>query len=173
MEKAKENGIMKIGSTLTRLSMKYMPDPSIFAVVLTFIAFLLGVFVADVSPMQMVVNWYKGFWSLLSFAMQMALIIITGSAVADAPFTKRKIQQLAGSVKSAKQAAWLVTFVSVLVSYVHWGLSLIVGALLAKELAKELRIKKIPFEYGLIAAGGTSLRIKSALYPCMIICLIQ
>lgn len=29
MEKAKENGIMKIGSTLTRLSMKYMPDPSI------------------------------------------------------------------------------------------------------------------------------------------------
>lgn len=154
MEKAKENGIMKIGSTLTRLSMKYMPDPSIFAVVLTFIAFLLGVFVADVSPMQMVVNWYKGFWSLLSFAMQMALIIITGSAVADAPFTKRKIQQLAGSVKSAKQAAWLVTFVSVLVSYIHWGLSLIVGALLAKELAKELRMKKIPFEYGLIAAGA-------------------
>lgn len=90
MDKPKENGIMKIGSTLTRLSMKYMPDPSIFAVVLTFIAFLLGVFVANVSPMQMVVNWYKGFWSLLSFAMQMALIIITGSAVADAPFTKRK-----------------------------------------------------------------------------------
>lgn len=154
MDRPKENGIMKIGSTLTRLSMKYMPDPSIFAVVLTFIAFLLGVFVANVSPMQMVVNWYKGFWSLLSFAMQMALIIITGSAVADAPFTKRKIQQLAGSVKSAKQAAWLVTFVSVLVSYIHWGLSLIVGALLAKELAKELRIKKIPFEYGLIAAGA-------------------
>lgn len=148
MDKPKENGIMKIGSTLTRLSMKYMPDPSIFAVVLTFIAFLLGVFVANVSPMQMVVNWYKGFWSLLSFAMQMALIIITGSAVADAPFTKRKIQQLAGSVKSAKQAAWLVTFVSVLVSYIHWGLSLIVGALLAKELAKELRIKKYPLNMG-------------------------
>lgn len=56
MDRPKENGIMKIGSTLTRLSMKYMPDPSIFAVVLTFIAFLLGVFVANVSPMQMVVN---------------------------------------------------------------------------------------------------------------------
>ena len=59
MEKTNENGIMKIGSYLTRLSMKYMPDPSIFAVVLTFIAFLLGVFVANVSPMQMVVNWYR------------------------------------------------------------------------------------------------------------------
>ena len=112
MEKTNENGIMKIGSYLIRLSMKYMPDPSIFAVVLTFIAFLLGVFVANVSPMQMVVNWYKGFWSLLSFAMQMALIIITGSAVADAPFTKRKIQQLASSVKTAKKEARLDTIVS-------------------------------------------------------------
>ncbi len=153
-EKSQANGIMKIGAYLTRLSMKYMPDPSIFAVLLTFISFLLGVFVANVSPMQMVVNWYKGFWSLLTFAMQMALIIITGSAVADAPFTKRKIQQLASTAKTAKQAVWLVTFVSILVSFIHWGLSLIVAALLAKELAKELRIKKIPFEYGLIAAGA-------------------
>lgn len=86
--------------------------------------------------------------------MQMCLIIITGSAVAEAPIAKKGIRKLAGIAKSGKQAAWLVTFVSVLASFLHWGLSLIVGALLAKELAKELRIKKIPFEYGLIAAGA-------------------
>lgn len=149
-----ENPIMRVGSTLTRLSMKYMPDPSIFAVVLTLFAFLLGVFVAGVSPIKMVQHWYKGLWSLLTFAMQMALIIITGSAVSEAPLTKKGIQKLAGMAKTGKQAAWLVTFVSVLVSFLHWGLSLIVGALLAKELARELRIKKIPFEYGLIGAGA-------------------
>ena len=82
------------------------------------------------------------------------MIIITGSAVAEAPIAKKGIRKLAGIAKSGKQAAWLVTFVSVLASFLHWGLSLIVGALLAKELAKELRIKKIPFEYGLIAAGA-------------------
>ena len=149
-----ENPVMRVGSTLTRISMKYMPDPSIFAVVLTLFAFLLGVFVAGVAPMKMVQHWYKGLWSLLTFAMQMALIIITGSAVSEAPLTKRGIQKLAGMAKTGKQAAWLVTFVSVLVSFLHWGLSLIVGALLAKELARELRIKKIPFEYGLIGAGA-------------------
>lgn len=149
-----ENPVMRIGSTLTRLSMKYMPDPSIFAVVLTLFAFLLGVFVAGVAPMKMVQHWYKGLWSLLTFAMQMALIIITGSAVSEAPLTKRGIQKLAGMAATGKQAAWLVTFVSVLISFLHWGLSLIVGALLAKELARELRIKKIPFEYGLIGAGA-------------------
>lgn len=134
--------------------MKYMPDPSIFAVVLTLIAFVLGIVVARQTPMQMVQNWYKGLWELLAFAMQMCLIIITGSAVAEAPIAKKGIRKLAGIAKSGKQAAWLVTFVSVLASFLHWGLSLIVGALLAKELAKELRIKKIPFEYGLIAAGA-------------------
>lgn len=149
-----ENPVMRIGSTLTRLSMKYMPDPSIFAVVLTLFSFLLGVFVAGVEPIKMVQHWYKGLWSLLTFAMQMALIIITGSAVSEAPLTKKWIQSIAGMAKTGKQAVWLVTFVSVLVSYLHWGLSLIVGALLAKELARELRIKNIPFEYGLIGAGA-------------------
>ena len=47
-----ENPVMRIGSTLTRLSMKYMPDPSIFAVVLTLISFLLGVLVADVGTFE-------------------------------------------------------------------------------------------------------------------------
>ena len=148
------NAIARVGASLTRWSMKYMPDPSIFAVVLTLIAFVLGIVVARQTPMQMVQNWYKGLWELLAFAMQMCLIIITGSAVAEAPIAKRGIRKLAGIAKSGKQAAWLVTFVSVLASFLHWGLSLIVGALLAKELAKELRIKKIPFEYGLIAAGA-------------------
>lgn len=148
------NIINKIGSSLTRWSMKYMPDASIFAVVLTFIAFVLGVFVAKETPMNMVVHWYTGLWELLAFAMQMALIIVTGSAVAGAPVAKRAIKKLASKATTAKQAVWLVTTVSIATSFVHWGLSLIVGALLAKEIAKSLRIKKIPFEYGLIAAGA-------------------
>jgi len=86
--------------------------------------------------------------------MQMALIVVTGSAIANSPIVKKGIRRLASIPKSSKHAVWMVTFVSVLVSYLHWGLSLIVGALLAKEIAKQLRIKKIPFEYGLIAAGG-------------------
>lgn len=100
------------------------------------IAFVLGIVVARQTPMQMVQNWYKGLWELLAFAMQMCLIIITGSAVAEAPIAKKGIRKLAGIAKSGKQAAWLVTFVSVLASFLHWGLSLIVGALLAKELAQ-------------------------------------
>ncbi len=148
------NPITNMGNSLLRWSLKYMPDASIFAVVLTFIAFLLGIFIANQSPMQMVQNWYKGFWELLAFSMQMALIVVTGSCVANAPLVKKGINRLASIPKTSKQAVYVVTLVSILVSFVHWGLSLVVGALLAKELARNLRIKNVPFEYGLIAAGA-------------------
>lgn len=148
------NLITRMGTVLLRWSLKYMPDASIFAVVLTFIAFLLGVFIAKQTPMKMLQNWYTGFWELLAFSMQMALIVVTGSCVANAPLVKRGINHLASIPKTSKQAVYVVTLVSVLVSFIHWGLSLVVGALLAKELARNLRIKKVPFEYGLIAAGA-------------------
>ena len=146
--------VTRMGNVMLRWSLKYMPDASIFAVVLTFIAFILGITLTDQGPMQMIQNWYKGLWELLGFSMQMSLIVITGSCVANAPLVKRWIDGLAGIPNSGRSAAFLVTFVSVVVSFVHWGLSLIVGAILAKELARNLRLKRIPFEYGLLAAGA-------------------
>ena len=148
------NFISSMGQVLLRLSLKYMPDASIFAIVLTFIAFALGVALTDQGPFQMVKNWYKGFWELLGFSMQMALIVITGSCVANAPAIKKWIDHIASIPKSAKSAVFTVTFVSIIVSFIHWGLSLSVGAILAKELAKNLRQEHIPFEYGLLAAGA-------------------
>lgn len=151
---SKGSFITRMGNSCLRFSLKYMPDASIFAVVLTIIALILGITLAKQTPVQMIGHWGKGFWEQLAFAMQMALIVVTGSAIANSPIVKKGIRRLASIPKSSKHAVWMVTFVSVLVSYLHWGLSLIVGALLAKEIAKQLRIKKIPFEYGLIAAGG-------------------
>lgn len=153
-QKTSGNPINRMGNSLLRWSLKYMPDASIFAVVLTFVAFLLGIFIARQGPMEMIQHWYKGFWELLSFSMQMALIVVTGSCVANSPLVKQGINKLAAIPKTSKQAVYVVTLVSILVSFIHWGLSLVVAALLAKELARNLRIKKVPFEYGLIAAGA-------------------
>lgn len=153
-QKTSGNPINRMGNSLLRWSLKYMPDASIFAVVLTFVAFLLGIFIARQGPMEMIQHWYKGFWELLSFSMQMALIVVTGSCVANSPLVKQGINKLAAIPKTSKQAVYVVTLVSILVSFIHWGLSLVVAALLAKELARNLRLKKVPFEYGLIAAGA-------------------
>lgn len=151
---ASSNPIARMGNVLLKFSLKYMPDASIFAVLLTVLALFAGIVFTDQGPIDMISNWYKGFWELLGFSMQMALIVVTGSAVANAPAVKRGIKRLAEIPKTGVQAVWMVTFVSILVSFLHWGLSLIVGALLAKEVAKNLRMKKIPFEYGLVVAGA-------------------
>jgi len=55
-----------------------MPDPFVFALALTFITYLLGIVIARQNPLQMIQHWYSGFWELLSFGMQMVLILITG-----------------------------------------------------------------------------------------------
>lgn len=148
------NPIAKMGNVLLHFSLKYMPDASIFAIILTILTFLAGIIFTDHGPKEMLLNWYHGFWELLAFAMQMTLIVVTGSAVASSPPVKRIIKAIASIPNNGRQAVWLVTTVSIVVSYVHWGLSLIVGALLAKEVARCLWKKQIPFEYGLIAAGG-------------------
>ena len=103
--RVKKNVITGMGVSFTKWTMKYMPDASIFAVVLTLIAFLLGIILAKQTPLQMVVNWYRGFWGLLAFGMQMALIIVTGSCVAAAPAVKKIIQRLARWPKNGAQAA--------------------------------------------------------------------
>ncbi len=146
--------IRKLGVWFSNWSMKYIPDPSIFAVLLTFIAFVAGIFVTKVSPMGMVQNWYRGLWELLTFSMQMALMVVTASAVSNAPAIKKWIQRLASIPNGSRQATYMVGLVSCIAGVIHWGLGLTVGALLAKEVGKSLRKRNVAFEYGLIAAAA-------------------
>ena len=148
------NVIARLGRACHRFSLKYMPHAVVLAALLTAIAFCLGIFLAKQTPLQMLDHWGRGFWELLAFAMQMALIIVTGSAIAHSPLMRGCIRGLAAFPVTGRQAVWMISMISILLSFLHWGLSLIVGALLAKEMARQLRRQGIPFEYSLIAAGG-------------------
>jgi len=146
--------IKKLGNVLAKLSMKYLPDPFIFAVILTFIAFGLGISIAGQSSMQMVINWYKGFWSLLPFAMQMCLMVITPAALVAAPSVHKWVDAFADKPNNGKQAALYVALLSCISAMVHWGLSLIIAAIYAREVAKKLHAKGIKFSYGLLGAAA-------------------
>ena len=81
-----------------KLVRRYLPDPFVFAILLTIVAGLCAVFVADQTPLEVVRNWGDGLWSLLGFAMQMALVIVCGSALADAPLVKRFLSKIASGI---------------------------------------------------------------------------
>ncbi|MFB6196805.1 MAG: TIGR00366 family protein, partial [Halobacteriaceae archaeon] len=68
-----------------------MPNPFLFAIILTFIVFFAGVGIEGASPVAMVRFWNNGFWALLTFAMQMVLILATGYVLAYHPWVQRGI----------------------------------------------------------------------------------
>jgi short-chain fatty acids transporter len=146
--------LRRLGDVLNSWSRKYVPDPYVFAILLTILTFILGIFVAKNTPFQMILHWQAGFWNLLTFSMQMALILVTGHAVASSPLVRRWLKGLARIPGNSRQAVYLVGFVACLMALINWGLGLIVGALLAREVAREGRLRGIKMHYPLIVAAG-------------------
>ncbi len=134
------------------LVQKYLPDPFLFAVVLTILVFVLGIFVTGQSPLQMVVHWGNGFWGLLAFSMQMALVLVTGHTLASAPIIKKGLSKLASFAKTPGQAILAVSLVSGIACWINWGFGLVIGALYARELAKQVK----GVDYRLLIAAAYS-----------------
>lgn len=146
--------IKRMGDYFTRWAEKYMPDPFLFAVLLTFLTCALGVAFTKSGPFDMLKHWYKGFWTLLGFSMQMCLILVTGYALATTKAVRKIIDTLAEIPTSGGAAAALVCFTAILAAYVNWGLGLIVGALMAREVALRGYKRGIPMHYPLLGTAG-------------------
>ena len=139
-------------SFFNRIMQRYLPDPFIFVIILTFVVFGLGLIFTDNGPYQMVQHWGNGFWGLLSFTMQMVLVLVTGHVLASSHIFKKGLGSLASFAKSPGQAIVIVTVVSMIASLINWGFGLVIGALFAKELAK--RVKNV--DYRLLIASAYS-----------------
>jgi short-chain fatty acids transporter len=92
-----------------------------------------------------------GFWSLIPFTMQMSFIIIGGYVVASSPPAARLIDKLAALPKSGPSAVCWVAAISMLFSLLHWGLSMILGSLLVRALARR---ENLAMDYRAAAAAA-------------------
>ena len=106
------------------------------------------------TPIQLVNAWgaNTGFWNLLAFSMQMALILVLGSAMASASVVKNFLAKIATLAHDPKSAILVTTFVSVICCWLNWGFGLIAGALLAKEVARRVH----GVDYRLLIASAYS-----------------
>ncbi|XKE45888.1 short-chain fatty acid transporter [Halomonas organivorans] len=134
-----------------KLVERYLPDPYIFVLLLTVIAAAAAIAVERQTPLAVLRFWGDGFWNLLTFSMQMLLVLVTGFMLASSPPVKRLLQRLAGLARTAGAAIVLVTLVSLAASWINWGFGLVVGALFAKELARQVRV-----DYRLLVASAYS-----------------
>ena len=158
--------IARLGSGLSKVFSKTAPDPFVIAVGLTVLTAVLAVTIGyggSASELSMVDksklmldSWRgpDGLWKFLAFGMQMCLILVTGHALAASRPVRRMIDSLAGLPKSAGSAAAMVGFLTIVLGLISWGLGLIVGALLAREVARSLRHRGIKAHGALLAAAG-------------------
>ena len=131
-----------IGMFFAERFRRWLPDSYVFALILTLIAAVWAFFGVDVGPMKIAEAWYKGFWILLEFAMQMVLILVTGYAIALSPIANRFIDWLSNRIKRPVWVYISVIFVGQIFSLISWGW-IVLTAVLARELS--IRVKGVDY----------------------------
>ena len=144
----------KFTNGCVRVVNRWLPDPFLFAIILTIVVFIASMIGTQQSPIALVNSWgnSSGFWGLLSFSMQMALVLVLGSAMASAKVCKKILGAIASIAKDKKSAILVTTFVSTICCWLNWGFGLIAGALRAKEVARRVR----DVDYPLLIASAYS-----------------
>ncbi|MGL6010830.1 MAG: TIGR00366 family protein, partial [Shewanella oncorhynchi] len=115
----------KAAKPLVKLVDRYLPDPYIFVLLLTLVVLIAAVVAEHKTPLEVINYWGDGFWTLLSFSMQMLLVLVAGFMLASSPPIKKLLDAIAGLAKSAPQAIILVTLVSLAASWINWGFGLV------------------------------------------------
>jgi short-chain fatty acids transporter len=148
----------RITAVFVYLFEKVMPDPFVFAVLLTFLgAALAWKFAPNVTPQSIAVAWYTGVFGLFTFAFQMVIMLVAGYALATSPLVHRVLARLASVAKTPAAAISLTVITGMVASWLNWGLGLVTAALLAREIAKRVRI-----DFGwLVAAAYTGFVIST------------
>jgi short-chain fatty acids transporter len=130
--------VARFALALTAWTERWIPDAFVFALVATVIVFGAALGATPSSIGQVVDAWGRGFWDLIPFTLQMALVIITGHVLATSPPMGALIRHVAGWPRTPRGAVALVTFFALASSWFNWGFSLIFSAVLAKEVARRV-----------------------------------
>ncbi|MEG3768875.1 short-chain fatty acid transporter [Alteromonas sp. 14N.309.X.WAT.G.H12] len=134
-----------------RLVEKYLPDPFVLVLLLTLVTFMAAYLVEDQAPILILQQWGGGIWGLLTFSMQMLLVLVSGFMLASTPLVKQILEKLALLGNTPGKAIVLVTLVSLTTSWLNWGFGLVAGALFAKALARRTAV-----DYRLLVASAYS-----------------
>ena len=127
--------ISRLATALTILSQRWVPSAFAIAVLLTFVTFAIAIG-AGATPQRALIEWGNGFWTLLPFAMQMSLVILTGYIVSAAPLIDRAFARLARTARSPRAAVVLMALVSMGLAWFHWGLSIVGCAMFVRHVAR-------------------------------------
>lgn len=150
---AASSGVMR---PINRFLERWIPSALTFAIVLTLIVAVLAFVLTGASPLEVVTSWGVGLSGLLEFMTQMCLILLLGHILANTGPVQALLSRLAQVPGSPAFAYVFVFLVAAIASLITWGLGLVVGALLAREVAVQARQRGIRVHFPLLVAAGYS-----------------
>jgi short-chain fatty acids transporter len=120
---------------------RVLPDPFVFAILLSLITAMLALALAPHhAPGEVLTAWYNGIFLIFPFAFQMVLVLVTGYALSTSRPVARGLAALAALPRTAGQAVALAMVVSMAATLLSWGFGLVTSALFAREIAKRHRL---------------------------------
>jgi short-chain fatty acids transporter len=154
--KERSPGLSGVMRPVNSLVERFIPSALVFAIVLTFVVAILALLLTDTGPVDVVRGWGDGLSGLLAFMTQMALILLLGHTLANTGPVRRLLATLGGLPRTAMQGYLFVFGVAAVASLITWGLGLVVGVLLAVEVARQGREKGLALHFPMLVAAGYS-----------------
>jgi short-chain fatty acids transporter len=130
--------LARLALRLTAWTERWVPDAFIFALLGTVVVVAAALTLTPSGPGAVADAWGNGFWELIPFTLQMALIIITGHVLATSAPMGRIIRVVAAWPATPRRAVAMVTVFALVTSWFNWGFSLIFTAVLAREVARRV-----------------------------------
>jgi short-chain fatty acids transporter len=126
----------RLAAALARASVRWVPDSLSIAVLLTVLTFALALTLGGATPAAALLAWGDGIWSLLSFSMQIVLVIFSGYVVAVSPPVRRALEAAAGVPRGPVQAVAWTAGLSMALCWLNWGVGLIAAAMLVRAMGR-------------------------------------
>jgi short-chain fatty acids transporter len=134
---------------------RIIPESFVFCVILTLIAFVLGLFTSGGKVMTLIDGWYAGLWSMIAFAFQMSFMVITCAVAAKAPHVARGLAWVSSIPKSPTAAYTVLLLFGIASSFINWAFCTILTPILAMYLSRSVKGLHFP----LMIASGYSMMV--------------
>ena len=145
-----ESALGRASARMVHFSERWFPDAYVF-VLMAVVVIAVGAMLHGGSPLAVSQAFGDGFWNLIPFTMQMAVVAIGGYVVAMSPPVAALLRWMARRPRTGRGAIVFVGLLSIVLSLLNWGLSLIFSGLLVREIARRTDIK---LDYRAAGAAG-------------------
>lgn len=157
------SGKRSMSERFTEWSLNWVPDSMVFVVALTMVVFLLALGLTPHGPMELLNDYAQGFWILLTFAMQLTVMMITGFVVADSKLVKAGLVRIISIPKTAKSTLIMFCLIIGVISWLHWAAGIMVAIIMGKEIA--VRKRGIGIHYPVLVASAYTMMMIMANGP--------